>query len=472
MSEKDYVVIGTHKDEDAEDETKATETTEQQDDAADKDLEPESAAEDVTATEEENEETEPDEAGETDEDGEETGDADDDADAAEEGDDTDDSDADDADDADEADAEGDEDIAEEDTAADLDDDTDAETETDDDAEAAAETDAAEEDEDSDGADEDAEEKATDEAEGAKDDAKEEVKAEADDKKSDADDASDKKDAGDGAIGAVKTPLAIGIAAACAIGGFAAGHFQNAAPATPDAAIEGDIPQDSLDSVVVGQLNYDGQTFDITAKQAIMLNSSITDVNAYPTADMVLATARDIILEQDAEKRGVTVDDESMADFAVEMLGSSDYESLSEQYSIDVDSLKALIKSSYISQEIRKQVVGEGEPSLASPPAVPDDGDEDEATSEYYEYVIVSAGDEWDAEANEWADPDGEFAIMLADSETFDPKHGVATYDDALGAYQVLGSRYSAEMSSYDSLWNDYMHDLFANASVNIFSLVS
>lgn len=271
---------------------------------------------------------------------------------------------------------------------------------------------------------------------------------------------------------VKFPIAVGIAAACAIGGFVIGHISGNPTAGVPASVKTELTNEEL-GTVVGRVSFDGQTVDVTAKDALMLNDTLNgDSHNYPTADMVVATARSLIMQKDAEKRGIQVTDENLKEFAKGMLGSDDYETIAKEYQIDTESLQALVKSSYISQEVRKQVVGDSEPELAAPPTAPEEGESDKATAEYYTYIIDAAGDEWDAEKQAWADEDGEFATVLKSSKTFDPKEKKATYDDALGAYQVLGSRYSAEASTYDTLWNDYTKELFSKANVTIYSLMS
>ena len=275
-------------------------------------------------------------------------------------------------------------------------------------------------------------------------------------------------------GFVKVPIAVGIAVACAVGGLAVGHVTGNPMFGSTATQKKELTSAELNTVV-GRVSFDGQTIDITAKDAIMLNDTLSgDKHEYPTADMVVSTARNMIMQRDAEKRGIKVTDESLAEFAKGMLGSDDYKTIASEYQIDEESLKALVKSSYVSQEIRKQVVSvEGEePELAAPPATPAEGESDKATSEYYTYIIDSAGEEWDANKKAWVDETSEFAQALQSSKTFDPAAGTATYDDALAAYQVLGSRYSAKASTYDTLWNDYMKDLFSKANIMIYSLVA
>ena len=269
---------------------------------------------------------------------------------------------------------------------------------------------------------------------------------------------------------VRMPVAIGIAIACAIGGGVVGYLANN-PRTVDMTAKTTLTTDELDTVV-GRVEFDGKVTDITARQAIMLNGTLDgDSHDYPSADAVLSTARNIVMEADAKKRGIQADDEVLSEFMTDLLGSSDYETVAQQYQLDVDSLKALVRASYYSQEVRKQVIGTSTPTPVDPPETPDKDKEDIATRGYYDYIIESAGDEWDAKKGSWADEKGDFAVMLGSSKTFDPKGKVATYDDALGAYQVLGGRYSAEASAQDTLWNDYMKKLLSGARISVYSLV-
>lgn len=274
-------------------------------------------------------------------------------------------------------------------------------------------------------------------------------------------------------GFVSTSLAVVTAIACAICGYALGRLsQSTVMPRPNQEFKATLDSSDLD-MVVGRVTFDGKTSDITARQVIMLNGNLNYADqGYPSAEMVVSTARNLVLEADAEKRGITADDETLSAFMKEMLGGDDYESVAKQYQVDVESLKELLHSSYITQEIRKAVIGKDMPELAAPPTEPGDGENGKATAEYFDYVVKAAGDEWDAKKGAWVSDTGDFAVALGSSKTFDPEKKTATYDDALSAYQVLSTRYSAEASSYDTLWEEYLNGLMSKAQVSVYSLSS
>jgi len=224
------------------------------------------------------------------------------------------------------------------------------------------------------------------------------------------------------------------------------------------------------------LTYAGTTEGITAREIIMANGSLETAmneegNYYlPSADAVLSTARNRVIDHEAASRGITVSDEDLAAFAEQNLGSSDYASIAQSYGMDEQSVIDVLRSSATMQKLRAEVVGTTTAVMPEAPAErAEDADASEPTAEDANYVISLVGDEWDAAKGDWAAPTGPYATALANYEiTADG----ATYEAAQVAYYVAYQKYSEEASSTSRAWTDYVNGLLANAQIEISTLVA
>ena len=225
------------------------------------------------------------------------------------------------------------------------------------------------------------------------------------------------------------------------------------------------------------LTYAGTTEGITAREIIMANGSLETAmneegNYYlPSADAVLSTARNRVIDHEAANRGITVSDEDLAAFAEQNLGSSDYASIAQSYGMDEQSVIDVLRSSATMQKLRAEVVGTTSTAVMpeAPAELAEDADASEPAAEYADYIISLVGDEWDAAKGDWAAPTGPYATALANYEiTADG----ATYEAAQVAYYVAYQKYSEEASSTSRAWTDYVNGLLANAQIEISTLVA
>lgn len=271
-----------------------------------------------------------------------------------------------------------------------------------------------------------------------------------------------------------TPLWILTAVGALALGIILGHFLM--PSTPagDAVGRTTIPEGQLDSAVAAY-TYDGETHTITYRQVIeqtaTLDSAKTSDGSYtvPSADAILACARDAVVSAEADKRGITVSDDDRDAYAQETVGSTDYDSIASSYGISTDTVKDLIANSAKMAKLRDQVIDTTSPEEPTAPAAPDDGDETATSKDYADYIIALAGDEWDSQTGTWASADGAYATALngyavtADS---------ASYGAAEAAYQVAYSAYYAAQSQISTRWTNYVNDILSKASIQVSTLAS
>lgn len=275
------------------------------------------------------------------------------------------------------------------------------------------------------------------------------------------------------VGAWIAICAVALVAGVLIGKFALG------PSVPEASGKTTLAEGELDSVVA-TYTYNGNSFDLTARQVIQEQSSLDsakqDDGTYtaPSADAILSTARSTILEKAAEAEGISVSDDDLATYAQQTLGSSDYDSIASSYNMDSDTVKELLRQSAMMKQLKDKKVGES-PSAPEAPQTADDlgVDSSASTKEWADYIIGLAGDEWDADNNTWKTNDdgskGDYATALSDYQI---TNDGATYEAAQAAYYVAYQKYSSSASDVTTQWTNYVNGLLCNASIQIKSLTA
>lgn len=266
--------------------------------------------------------------------------------------------------------------------------------------------------------------------------------------------------------------AIALVIIAAIGGYFVGNggFGSKGAGTAE------LSKDQLDTTVASY-TYNGKKTNITAREAIKsqysLSSVKTDDGKYtaPSADTILSYVRNQILLDDAESLGITVTAKEMKKYAKQTIGISSYKTMASQYGVTKAQAKEIVRQSCVLQKLYKKVT----PSTsATAPTAPDEpADEDNQTDDekkaYAEYIIKLAGKEWDSKKGTWKSTDGTYAIALSGEEfTADS----ATYSQAMTAYYTAYQQYSSKASKASNKWTDYVNDLYANASIEIYGLFS
>lgn len=234
-----------------------------------------------------------------------------------------------------------------------------------------------------------------------------------------------------------------------------------------------LSADELDTVVVGSFSYGGETVEITARQAIedsvSLASRLNDDGTYsaPTADMVLSCARNAILNRMVQEAGIEVTTDELALYAEQTLGTSDMATIARYYGMDEEQATRILADAAAVVKLRDATVG----SIGAapvPPVAPEDA-ADAPTADYAAYILELVGDDWDAQANAWANADSVYCQALEDAQ-FDGE--TATYQAAQLAYYVAYSLYQQDAASQRAAWTAYANQYLGDASVQIYTLRS
>ena len=239
-----------------------------------------------------------------------------------------------------------------------------------------------------------------------------------------------------------------------------------------AATPGTLTEDEL-STVVGTYTYEGQTYEITAREAIEDSMSLDlarnadgTYNA-PSADVILTYARNRILNELVAQAGITVTDEEVATYAQQSIGTDDIATIAQYYGMGEDQARSILTEAACVVKLRDQTVG----AVGTPPQPPvaPDGDTTEATEAYGGYVRDLLGDNWDAVANTWANEDNVFYQAL---EPYGFDGTTATYEMAQVAYYIAYSLYQQEATAQLAAWQAYVNQYLGAATIQIGTLRS
>ncbi|MCH3925679.1 MAG: hypothetical protein LKE27_04335 [Atopobiaceae bacterium] len=259
------------------------------------------------------------------------------------------------------------------------------------------------------------------------------------------------------------------AAVCLVLGGVVGHFCF----NGTSSLGSQTLQEANLDTVVARYAYNGQTYEITAKDVITQSSSLdsaaNDDGSYtvPTADSIIDLARNQIMQKVVDAQGITVSDDDMDAYAQQYLGSTDYATIASNYNMDEDSVRNLVRQSCALSKLRSQVVTAEIPSQPTAPSKPADGAEDTPTADYATYIINLAGDEWDSKTGTWKDSSSTYASALADYQITNDS---ATYAAAQAAYYVAYQQYSTASQTASQQWTNYVNDQLSKASIEIYTM--
>lgn len=235
-----------------------------------------------------------------------------------------------------------------------------------------------------------------------------------------------------------------------------------------------LTEDQLDTVV-GVYTYDGESHEITAREAIEdatgLDAALNADGTYnaPSADSILTYVRNKILADIVAEQGVEVSDEEVAAYALQSIGTDDIATIAQYYGMDEEQAARILKEGAAVVKLRDQVVGVAGEVPAAPMAPNSAEDADTPTEEYAAYVLNLLGDAWDAASGTWAATDSPFYQALSPYE-FDG--ATATYEMAQIAYYVAYSLAQQEANAQLAEWQAYVNQYLGNASVAIYTLRS
>ncbi len=235
-----------------------------------------------------------------------------------------------------------------------------------------------------------------------------------------------------------------------------------------------VAEDELD-VALGTYTYDGTIERVTVREAIEESATLDAAkNAdgtyeLPSADAVLSIARNDILMQEAQARGIAATDEDALAYARDTLGTDDYATIASSYQLSADKVKEQMLRSATIRKLRDSVVTTKSVKKPQAPASPEEGKEDEPSEEYASYVIGLLGDEWDSNANTWARENGVLREALKD---YTISNDAATYSAAIAAYYAAYTQFATTEQQVSSEWTSFVNDLLSQATVQLSSLVA
>ncbi|MBR2835043.1 MAG: hypothetical protein IKE43_04970 [Coriobacteriales bacterium] len=227
------------------------------------------------------------------------------------------------------------------------------------------------------------------------------------------------------------------------------------------------------STVVATYKYNGQIYQITAKDAIEDASTVeaqrrTDglYNA-PTADMILSRARNEILAKLVKDNGITISQEEANQFALDTMGTSDISELASSYGISETAMQRMLVESAGAMKLYSRIAGTG--NAPQEPVPPDNADTETANYAYAEYIKGLLGSLWNYETNTWADTNNEYyralsnMVFSADS---------ANFEAAEAAFGVAYAAYLNSNTSDTEKWINFLNQYLDNAAINIYTLHS
>ena len=235
-----------------------------------------------------------------------------------------------------------------------------------------------------------------------------------------------------------------------------------------------VSENELDSVL-GTYTLEDVTTPVTVREAIEESTSLEAArNAdgsyeLPSADAVLAIARNRTLEAEAARLGITATAEDTAAYARDTLGTDNYSVIAAGYNMSAEQAEALMTRSATLRLLRDKVTKTQVPAEPEAPANPKKGEEDVPMATYAAYVLDVVGDEWDQSANSWASEDGPYHNALRD---YTISNEVATYSAARAAYDEALVQVAAAEQQLSGEWTAYANDLLSNITVELRTLVS
>ena len=228
-----------------------------------------------------------------------------------------------------------------------------------------------------------------------------------------------------------------------------------------------VTEDELDTVM-GHYTFDGESHDITIRNVIEEFTTVeaaVDANgtyAVPSTDDVLSYVRNHIILDEAAAREITVTDDDIASYCMDTYGTTDYDSIAAGVGVTTEVAMSQLRDAATMSQLRGQVVTTNPGAAPEAPEMSDD--EDEATSEYADYVLALVGDEWDSVNDTWASSEGPYYAALS---TYPISNDAATYEAAYAAYSVAYQSWYNVYTQMTSEWTDFANSLFCQTSISI-----
>lgn len=280
------------------------------------------------------------------------------------------------------------------------------------------------------------------------------------------------DRSEGGVRALPATAWIAIAVAALVVGVLIGRFLLGGTGTISLAGRTTLSASELDSTIA-TYTTGGRTVPVTAREVLEDANGTTEITAnedgtydVPSASTVLTYVQNQIILDDAASRGITASDEEIDEFVTSSFGT-DLATLASSWGISEDAARSMVADTVVMRKLQDQIVGTELPEVPAAPTEPTEGEEDTPTADYAQYVIGLLGDEWDADANDWARTDGTYYATLSG---YDISNEAATYAAATAAYSVASSVYQEAYNEISAQLGAYTDNLLSNATIQLGSL--
>ena len=260
--------------------------------------------------------------------------------------------------------------------------------------------------------------------------------------------------------------------ACLIIALLVGFFMGKGGIAQGGNASATLSEAQLDDTVASY-TFKGKSHKVTAREALESMYSIemfADGEGnypHPSLEMISTYVRNQILLEYAQSEGVVASDEEISEYAMQILGTDDLAAISSAYQLTEEQAHKTLEEAVVLQKLYTSIVPpfEGEPPVA--PVEPAEGDEDVATPEYAAYIIDILGDNWDEQADTWANTDNDFYMMLG-TEEFSSEG--ATFNQANMAYYVAYNKFTSAQSGDQQAWYSFCNEVYADANMSIYGL--
>lgn len=277
---------------------------------------------------------------------------------------------------------------------------------------------------------------------------------------------------EGGVRSLPATAWIAVAVAALVVGVLIGRFLLGGTGTISLAGRTTLSAGELDSTIA-TYTTGGRTVPVTAREVLEDANGTTEITAnedgtydVPSASTVLTYVQNQIILDDAASRGITASDEEIDEFVTSSFGT-DLATLASSWGISEDAARSMVADTVVMRKLQDQIVGTELPEVPAAPTEPTEGEEDTPTADYAQYVIDLIGDEWDADANDWARTDGTYYATLSG---YDISNEAATYAAATAAYSVASSVYQEAYNEISAQLGAYTDNLLSNATIQLGSL--
>lgn len=270
------------------------------------------------------------------------------------------------------------------------------------------------------------------------------------------------------VGLIASSLLAFSLSSCKIGPFTLPFGERALGIT-------EVDEAGLDTVV-GSYSYAGEHHNITVRDVLNSSASLDFVRGsdggypVPTADDIIGYARNKIILEEAQNRGLEVSPEEVLAYARDTFGMDDFAMLGLNFGMDAEAAERLMTDAALMAKLRGQVVTTTTTTqMPELPEAPEAGSENTPTEDYAKYVLALVGSEWDSEHNSWADTTGPYYEALSGMVVSNEE---ASYEAALAAYYVAYNIYGSETQFVMGEWTEFVNTLLSQASIEIATLAA